>query len=87
MAVSADIGDMSSAAPDDRLRAAFERYRSVMAAHGKPAEDTPLPVAAARIDLTLRLVEAGEHLPEPVEEQLQVDALLLVEKTDATPIL
>lgn len=44
-------------------------------------------MAAARIDLTLRLVEAGEHLPEPVEEQLQVDALLLVEKTDATPIL
>lgn len=77
---------MSSAGPDDRLRAAFERYRSVMAAHGKAVEDTPLPVAEARIDLTLRLVEAGERLPEPVQEQLQVDALLLVDKTDATPL-
>ena len=62
---------------------AFERYRSVMAAHGKRADEVPLTVATARIDLTLRLLEAGERLPEPVQEQLAVDALLLVDKTDA----
>lgn len=52
-----------------------------MAAHGRREDDIPLDVATARIDLTLRLVEAGERLPEPVADQLQEDALVLVDKT------
>jgi hypothetical protein len=80
--IRADIADMSTAGADDRLREAFERYRSVMKTYPARAE-TPIDVAAARIDLTLRLVEAGEPLPEPVTEQLQEDALLLVDKTAA----
>ena len=77
---------MSGPGPDERLQVAFERYRRVMAAHRPAAEETPLGVAAARIDLTLRLVEAGERLPEPVAEQLQEDALLLVQQTGALPV-
>jgi hypothetical protein len=76
---------MSGMAPDERLQVAFERYRRVMAVHPPSTVDTPVDVAVARIDLTLRLVEAGERLPEPVAEQLQEDALLLVAETEALP--
>ncbi len=74
---------MSSTPPDERLRVAFERYRRVMAAHRPRDHAIPLGVAAARIDLSLRLVEAGERLPEPVAAQLQEDALVLLDETEA----
>ena len=77
---------MSGTEPDERLRVAFDRYRRVMAAHRPSAEDTPLGVATARIDLTLRLVEAGERLPEQLADQLEADARLLVERTDALQV-
>lgn len=79
----ADIRDMSTLGPEERLRIAFERYRAVMAAHGTRFSGTALDVATARLDLSLRLVEAGERLPEPVAEQLQQDALVLVDATEA----
>ena len=74
---------MSPVGPEDRLRIAFERYRAVMAAHGPRFTGTDLDIATARLDLTLCLVEAGERLPEPVAEQLQQDALVIVDATDA----
>lgn len=72
-----------SSTTDERLRIAFTRYRAVMAAHGPRLAETPLDVAVARMDLALRLLEAGEPLPEPVEDQLQEDALLLVDRADS----
>ena len=73
---------MSDVGADERLRVAFERYRRAMAAHRPTDPEIPLRVAAARIDLTLRLVEAGERLPEPVAEQLQQDTQQLLAETD-----
>ena len=70
---------------DDRLREAFARYRSVMAIH-RARPDTPIEVATARMDLTLRLLDAGEPIPEPVTEQLQEDALLLVDRIEPLPV-
>ena len=77
---------MSGTAPDERLQVAFDRYRRVMAAHRPSADSTPLGVATARLDLTLRLVEAGERLPEQLADQLEADAQLLVERTDALEV-
>ena len=77
---------MSTAGPEERLRTAFERYRAVMAAHGPRVTGTDLDVAKARLDLSLRLIEAGQRLPEPVAEQVQQDAAVLLDETDALSV-
>ena len=76
---------MSTLGTDERLRIAFERYRRVMAAHAPTGTETTPLVTAARLDLTLSLVQAGERLPSPVAQQLEVDALALVEATEPLP--
>lgn len=76
------MGHMSEV---ERLRVAFDRYRRTMATHRPTDPETPLPVAAARLDLTLRLVEAGEGLSEPIANQLQADAMQLLTETDPLP--
>jgi hypothetical protein len=73
---------MSSTSTDERLRIAFERYRRVMAAHAPSGTGTTPLVSAARLDLTLSLVQAGERLPAAVADQLQLDALALVDATE-----
>lgn len=68
-----------------RLRAAYDRYRAVMACQREqhaPADTVPVEVLGARLDLTLRLIDLDEALPEAVAQQLVKDAHALLERTE-----